>query len=172
MPFSGIDNEILDFLRARITEKFKQDCRILEVVGRPDYAFNSERKQYLSTRVLKEISHLAPDDAKKIIGVVDVDLYVPILTFVFGEAQLNGKAAVVSLFRLCQEYYGLTPNDDLLKARASKEAIHELGHTFGLTHCTHYRCVMYFSNSVRNIDMKSEDFCDDCSGILSAFSFE
>lgn len=160
----------MDFLRIRITQAFPQDCRVLGAVGRPDYAFNAERKQYFSTQILKEMSHVTPEDAKKVIGVVDVDLYVPILTFVFGEAQLNGRAAIVSLFRLHQEHYGMAPNNDLLKVRAVKEVVHELGHTFGLTHCSHYKCVMHFSHSLRNIDMKSADFCGGCTDLLSALS--
>ena len=172
LPIDLKEDEILEFLKFKIMEKFELECKILNTLRNPDYAFDSQRKQYFSTRILKEISRLAPDDARKIIGIVNVDLYIPILTFVFGEAQLNGKAAILSLFRLRQEYYGLNPNKDLLRIRALKEAIHELGHTFGLTHCSNYKCVMYFSNNVRNIDMKKEDFCDGCSDLLAAFSRE
>ena len=169
MPFNAVGDDILQSLKAAIAEKFENDCRILGALEIPDDAFDPQRKQYASTPVLREIVATAPADTKKILGVVDVDLCVPILTFVFGRAQMNGKAAVVSLFRLRQEYYGLTPNPDLLRARASKEAMHELGHTFGLTHCADCRCVMYLSNSVRNIDIKARDFCEGCSGLLSAF---
>jgi len=151
-------------------EKFQGECKILDAVPRPDYAFNSQRKQYFSTEILREMGRFTPDDARKIVGVVDVDLYVPILTFVFGEAQLNGQRALVSLFRLHQEHYGMAPNSNLLKVRASKEVVHELGHTFGLTHCSHRKCVMHFSHSLRNVDIKSADFCGGCSDLLSAFS--
>jgi archaemetzincin len=138
----------------------------------PCYAFEPERGQYFSGRILKEILHSeglssATADAIKVLGIVDVDLCTPILSFVFGEAQLGGKAAVISLCRLRQEFSGLPSNPQLLLQRAKKEALHELGHTFGLIHCRNPRCVMYFSNSVRNIDMKTANFCHNCSMLLA-----
>jgi len=91
-----------------------------------------------------------------------VDLFVPVLTYVFGEAQLDGKAAVVSTFRLREEFFGLDADPKLERTRLLKEAIHELGHTFGLIHCRNYDCVMHSSTSVEEVDLKPTDFCEDC----------
>lgn len=97
---------------------------------------------------------------------MDEDIYIPILTFVFGEAQLEGRCALMSGHRLHQEFYGLPRDEDLYMHRCEKEAVHELGHTMGLKHCQNFECVMRYSNSVADIDIKRNVFCPDCSRIL------
>jgi len=104
----------------------------------------------------------ASDPDARILGVTAWDLYVPVLTFVFGEAQLDGNCAVVSTARLGEEFYGLPPRADVLRDRLLKEAVHELGHTFGLRHCNDWRCVMSSSHGVERLDVKSADFCPAC----------
>jgi archaemetzincin len=104
----------------------------------------------------------ATDPDARNLGVTACDLYVPVLTFVFGEAQLDGNCAVVSTARLADEHYGLPPNPILLRERLVKEAAHELGHTFGLRHCVDWRCVMASSHAVERLDIKSFDFCKGC----------
>jgi predicted Zn-dependent protease len=101
-----------------------------------------------------------------IVGVTDVDLYIPILSFVFGEAQLGGHTAVVSYHRLHQQFYGLPRDDSLLRERLVKEAIHEAGHTLGLTHCDDYDCVMAASHAVEWLDLKGARFCAACLSSL------
>jgi len=102
------------------------------------------------------------DGCWRLLAVTDADLYIPILTFVFGEAQLGGKCALVSTHRLRQEFYGLPPDRDLLMERLLKESVHELGHTVELTHCDDYRCVMAASHAVEWIDLKDSTFCPEC----------
>jgi archaemetzincin len=106
------------------------------------------------------------DTPGKVLGVTSLDLFVPVLTFVFGEAQLNGTAALVSTFRLNETFYGFPPNEALLEERLIKEAVHELGHTFGLIHCRDFACVMHSSTSVEEIDVKGKEFCGSCRKIL------
>ena len=103
----------------------------------------------------------------KILGLIDKDLCIPILTFVFGEAQLGGMASVVGLARLRQEFYGLPPDSDIFHERIRKESLHELGHNFGLTHCRDRECVMYLSNTVRDVDQKGFTYCQDCDSTIS-----
>ena len=91
-----------------------------------------------------------------------MDLFIPVLTYVFGEAQLDGRAAVVSTYRLDNQIYGLPPDRDLLFQRLVKEAVHELGHTYNLVHCHRPPCVMLSSPYVEGIDQKSDWFCEDC----------
>ena len=98
----------------------------------------------------------------RLLGVTDRDLYIPILTFVFGEAQMGGSSAIVSYHRLRQEFYGLPPDLDLLANRLLIESVHELGHTLRLTHCDDFRCAMASSHAVEWIDIKDSGFCEDC----------
>ena len=99
---------------------------------------------------------------EKVLGIVDIDLYAPGLNFIFGQADMTSGVALISLCRLRQEFYGLPSDDVLFLDRAAKEAIHELGHTFGLEHCKNARCVMHFSNSLADTDLKQAIFCSKC----------
>jgi len=94
-----------------------------------------------------------------VLGILDVDLYTEGLNFIFGQADLSGRLALISIIRLRQEFYGLKPDEEIFRKRVIKEAVHELGHTLGLRHCHDSYCVMHFSNSLRDTDIKSENFC-------------
>ena len=88
------------------------------------------------------------------------------LSFVYGQAQLGGPVALLSLARLRQEFYGLGPNTGLFLSRVRKETLHEVGHTYGLTHCGDARCTMALSTDVRHVDAKNEEFCSGCAILL------
>jgi archaemetzincin len=154
---------LLSAVAAALSAELRVPARVAE--GTVDIAFarHPERNQYHSTAI---IEHLASNGVrpqfKLIVAVTDLDLYIPILTFVFGEAQLGGTVAVVSYHRLAQEFYGLPRDSVLLRERLVKEAIHEAGHTAGLTHCDDYECVMAASHAVEWLDLKSSSFCADC----------
>ncbi len=124
--------------------------------------FDPNRRQYNSSKILLQIIAAPPPGASRVLAVADVDLFIPILTFVFGEAQLDGIAAAVSLHRLNSKFYGLPENQTVLTERLVKESIHELGHTFGLLHCRQPGCVMVNSTYVEDIDQKSVDMCGRC----------
>jgi archaemetzincin len=132
-----------------------------------DFAFDAGRRQYASIAVLEMVNRLCPQDALRLVGVTERDLFIPVLTFVFGHAQLGGRAAVVSLARLRQEFYGLAPNQEIFLDRARKEALHEAGHTFGLVHCGDRSCAMALSTRVQQIDQKRAAFCPACVRQLS-----
>jgi len=106
----------------------------------------------------------APDDSSKILAITDKDLFIPILTYVFGEAQLNGRASIVSTSRLAEE---ITADERGLERRLVKESIHELGHTFNLRHCEEKSCIMHYCRGVRDVDRKASDFCRYCRVMLS-----
>ena len=142
--------------------------RTMPSIPVPPESFEARRNQYYSTRILKEMLGDVPRDALKLLGVTDKDLCIPILTYVFGEAQVGGTAAVVSLARLRQEHYGLAPDRPLLLERLRKECLHELGHTFGLFHCTSRECVMYLSNTVVDVDTRGRDFCTGCQTVVAS----
>jgi archaemetzincin len=131
-----------------------------------DRAFDAYRGQYNSTALLVQLVNAFAGTDEKRIAVVGVDLFIPVLTFVFGEAQLGGSAAVVSTHRLANPFYGLPKNDELSLQRLEKEVIHELGHTFGLFHCHQFECVMRSSTYVEEIDLKRIAICDECTATL------
>jgi archaemetzincin len=155
-----IADESMEKLEDRVADIFH--CPVERKAGSGDLAqaYNLERKQYLSSQLLASLGR--PQEQEKIVGIVDVDLYVPRLNFVFGEADIDSGTAIVSLCRLRPEYYGLDPDEALFLERATKEVVHELGHTFGLGHCPNSRCVMHFSNSLADTDLKEMYFCSKC----------
>ena len=132
-----------------------------------DFAYDTARRQYGSIAVLEMLVRLCPDDAGKLLALTGRDLFVPVLTFVYGQAQLNGRVAVFSLARLRQEFYGFAPDREVLMERAAKEALHETGHLFGLVHCPERTCAMSLATNVRQIDRKQASFCAPCRARLT-----
>lgn len=134
----------------------------------PELSFEPVRGQYNSTTLLRLLLDDPSDTTSRILGVTSADLFAPVLTYVFGEAQLDGRVAVVSIHRLRPEAYGLPKNDALLFQRLLKESVHELGHTLGLIHCLDGSCVMHASTYVEEIDLKTAEFCESCQGAVAA----
>ncbi len=161
-----IEPDVVEFLSMALPDVFGLDCRMSPYSVDPSQAFKQVRQQYNSMDMLLALSGLQSHPGDKVLGLTSVDLFIPILTFVFGQAQLNNRLAVMSTYRLHQRFYGLPEDDDLLLRRCEKEAVHELGHTFGLVHCSTFDCVMHFSNSVDEVDLKSSAFCAECGRTL------
>ncbi len=129
--------------------------------------FDSARKQYNGNDLLKLIDTKNTDENTKTMGLFEVDLFIPILTYIYGQAYLNGKSGIASSHRLGNERYGLKMNPKLFKQRLIKEINHELGHCFGLVHCRQPRCVMQSSTYVEDIDQKDTGFCSGCQELLT-----
>jgi len=159
---------VLDRLAASLAAVFRVSCRVSTEVLAAGFAYDPVRRQYHSSAILERLEGLLAGSPARILGLTEFDLYVPVLTFVFGEAQLGGPAAVVSLHRLNEQFYGLPPNQELFQDRLAKEAVHELGHTFGLRHCPDWRCVMASTHSVERLDLKGAGFCADCRRAVDA----
>jgi archaemetzincin len=129
--------------------------------------FDDRRGQFNSALILRELHRRAPPDALRLLAVTDRDIFIPMLSFVFGQAQLGGRIALVSVARLRQEFYRLPANELLTLSRTVKETLHEMGHTFGLIHCPDPGCPMSLSTNVIHADRKSAVFCGACSAALS-----
>lgn len=162
LPFGSVPAELLGELRDGLRCEFLVRCEVLPAELEPRFAFNITRQQYLSTEILARMVKRGTPTTARLLGVTLVDLYIPILTFVFGEAQLHGSCALVSAHRLRQEFYGLPSNPVLFRERLLKEAVHELGHTLTLSHCEDFECVMAPSHGVEWIDLKTSSFCSGC----------
>lgn len=161
------ENKLVRKVASDVSSVFQVQVSIKECTLDVNQFYNPGRRQYDANAVLKMISENAPHDALKVIGMLRVDLYIPILTYIFGQATLYGDAGVVSLYRLRNEHYGLPPDYDMLIERFSKVIIHELGHTFGLIHCSNPVCVMRSSTYVEDIDQKDKSFCYRCRAELN-----
>jgi archaemetzincin len=163
-PLGDIAAETTEKLKAGVGDVFHCAIEIRAGFGDSAQAYNPERKQYDSSKLLASLGKAQREE--RVVGVADVDLYVPRLNFVFGEADIGSATAIVSLCRLRPEYYGLAPDEALFLERATKEIVHELGHTFGLGHCPNTKCVMHFSNSLADTDLKEARFCNECRPMI------
>ncbi len=159
-PLGSIADEIMEKLRQRVGGVFNCPTEIKAGFSDLARAYNHQRKQYFSSELLAFLEK--SEGEERVVGITEVDLYIPRLNFVFGEADVLAGTAIVSLCRLRQEYYGLAPDEALFLERATKEIVHELGHTFGLGHCGNNKCVMHFSNSLADTDLKQVSFCTKC----------
>jgi archaemetzincin len=137
----------------------------LDPLPDPAFAWDPRRGQYSSTAIMRQLLASGVPDGK-LVGITERDIYIPMLTFVFGQAQLNGQLALVSLARLRQSFYGLPEDRAVFLERAAKEFAHELGHTFGLLHCSDRRCPMSLSADIRQVDAKGATYCAACTALL------
>ena len=166
--YLGAHRELLPRLTADLAAAFSLTVEEHPPGFDPELAFDGSRGQYNSRLLLAQLLRDLRPGCDRVIGVCGVDLFIPVLTFVFGEAQLDGRAAIVSCHRLQNELYGLPVDRGRLAARLAKEAVHELGHTYGLVHCHDGRCVMASSTYVEQIDLKAARFCDRCLALQRA----
>jgi archaemetzincin len=164
-----VDPEIVRRLRTAVSKILAVPVRVLRPLELPEKTFHIVRGQYHSTQILEYLLEQPETGVCRILGVTSGDLYIPILTFVFGEAQLNGKAAVISLFRPRGDADATHPSRSVVLNRLIKLSIHELGHTYGLGHCREEGCLMGFSANLAKLDQKNLVFCNYCQVLLADF---
>lgn len=161
----ALDTELLEQVSKEISRIFNYQTEIIPSLQDLEFALDPARGQYHSTLILERLGILAPLQAVKVLAIVEVDLFIPILTHIYGEAQVGGKRCIVSTYRLRQ---GLNPlsGPQRYHQRVAREAIHELGHTFKLRHCPDQTCIMHYCRTVMDIDRRSDQFCRYCKVLL------
>ena len=162
VAFGYIDRNFVENVALAVEMEFNAEVTTMEGHLDLSYYYDVKRRQYNGDELLKFVANAYNSNPGKTMGLFGVDLFIPILTHIFGQAYLNGDTGVVSHFRLNNEYYGLKANKQRLLERFIKVVIHELGHTYGLTHCHDPTCVMQSSTYVEDLDQKSSSFCDTC----------
>jgi len=171
LPVGKVEPALLQELCAEIPRQFRVCCEIFPAELDPVHAYHAERQQYHSSEIIERMQALVRPEDWRLLGVTGADLYIPILKYVFGEAQMGGPCALVSFHRLRQEFYGLEPDSALLGERLLKESIHELGHTLDLQHCQDYRCAMASAHAVEWIDLRENTLCDSCRSQVESKMF-
>lgn len=159
VPMGPVPADVLHHLQRELPAIVKREVVIAAAVPLPAEALDPSRQQYAGPALLRELEKHDVPGMDRIIGVADADAYAPGLSFIFGQARKPGRFAVVALPRLRESFRG-RPENGRFHERVAKEAVHELGHTFGFAHCPDRRCVMYFSRSLGDTDHKSSHFCD------------
>jgi archaemetzincin len=172
---TGLNDNTLDELRNDISREFENiRVRVTSVANTISNSslksestfnsfFNSDRNQWNSPKLLEWFhTNIKTKKDRIVLLILDIDAYSNGLNFVLGEASPNAGLGVVYLPRIKEEFYGLKPNDRLFYERMVKECVHELGHIFGFNHCPNKLCVMHFSNSLNDTDVKRKSFCDNC----------
>ena len=160
--FGIFEKAFTDRLAITVANEFHQPVTLEESHFYLNPFYSPGRRQYDANMLLKHIAGFAPPDPVKTLGLFRVDLFIPVLTYIFGQAMLGGNTGITSVYRLRNELYGLKKDDELMADRFSKEVIHELGHTFGLIHCHVSTCVMRSSTYVEDIDQKNLHLCNSC----------
>jgi archaemetzincin len=170
VSFGQFEKELLEKTAEAVRHEFR--CLVQLREGHIDLSefYDPPRRQYNGNELLKKVDSISFPDSQKTLGLFNVDLYIPILTFIFGQAFLNGRSGIASLFRLGNERYGMLPDEQLLHDRFRKEVVHELGHMFGLYHCHLSDCVMRSSTYAEDIDQKSGHFCVTCRNLIGLSS--
>ena len=166
VPIGDVPEIASKSIAAHILGYINLDADVLAPLDHPTYAFDKNRLQYNAVTILKSLESESYFDCAKIIGILNVDLFVPMFTHVFGEARQGGKCALVSLYRLRDELDDSDSREPLLLERAAKVALHEAAHLFNLSHCMDERCLMHFSGGLKDLDKAPISFCRYCSVYL------
>lgn len=159
----SVDPTHLEYLELVLGETYGSPFRIHDRPISADAGYDPLRRQWNAGKLLAALDELPEGRAAgRVLGITEVDLFIPILTFVFGLAYLEARAALISVHRLHPEFYGLPPAPDLVLRRLEKEALHEIGHTCGFKHCEDRSCVMHYSNTAEEVDLKEARYCPVC----------
>jgi len=166
VAFGDVDREELSFLPPALQDIMGLPADWGPSLSIPEGAYKGKRRQYFAAPFIRVLADLPGDGYLRLLGITDVDLFTAGLNFIFGQAVIGGRECLISLARLRPSFYGQPDDAGLFQERVIKEAVHELGHTFGLSHCSDSQCVMMFSNSLSDTDRKSNVFCRSCKSSI------
>lgn len=167
LPLKFTNSQLLNDLIIRLKFIFNE-VRIIYTLIDIEDSYNVQRRQFYSTKILNSVKRSNPVSEGYVLILTEMDLFVPVLTHIFGEAELSGNYSIVSTCRLNEEFYTSERNPELVIERTYKEIVHELGHNFGLLHCTDWQCVMHSSSGIEEVDLKDSLFCHNCKLILES----
>ena len=160
-PVGELSIELIAAVAGEIKQVFGFSTETSPILKDLSFALDDNRNQYHSTAILDRLAADIPSHTVRVLAITQVDLFIPILTYVYGEAQLGGAACIVSTFRLNEGRSGLNISPKYID-RIVKEAIHELGHTFNLRHCPEHTCIMHHCRNEEDVDRKSDQLCRYC----------
>jgi archaemetzincin len=166
IPFDNASLTAAKVIAAHVSGYLNLSAEILRPLEIPPEAFDEERLQYNAGTLIAAIEAKPLNDYFKVIALFDVDLFIPLLTHVFGEARQNGRVALVSLYRLSSHPDGSSPSADQVLERVAKIALHEMGHLLNLLHCDDHRCLMHFTGNLEMLDQTSFNYCRYCRRYL------
>jgi archaemetzincin len=167
-PIGVFAPDLLATIVETIERVYGLECHAAPLIDEIAFAYDPDRKQYHSTAILEALTAAAPADVFKVLALTREDLFIPILTHVYGEAQLGGTSCVVSTHRLAEGISMVNARGRYLE-RVGKEAAHELGHTFDLRHCPDAYCIMHYCRSIEDVDHKGSDLCRYCRVMLGDY---
>jgi len=166
IPFGTVPKELINAIAEELSFSFNMLSEISEVMGLPKEFLNIFRHQFIADKIL---NYLSARFRGRILAITDEDIYSGELNFIFGQAELPGDVALISVHRLNPTFYRKAPDKKLLMERTVKESVHEVGHTLGLQHCDNEKCVMSFSNTIFDVDRKNKNLCDKCKNKIERF---
>ncbi len=170
ISFGYFEKDLLEMTADAVKQEFSTPVLLKE--GHIDLSdfYDAARRQYDGNSLLRQVDSMVVPDYSKTLGLFNVDLFIPILTFIFGQAYLGGRSGIASLYRFSNERYGMIEDSRFVLDRFRKEVIHELGHTLGLIHCHHPTCVMRSSTYVEDIDLKDQHLCPKCRDEIGIYT--
>lgn len=170
LPLKFKNEQLLNDLLFRLRFVFEK-VDLFNTLIDIDHTYSAQRRQYYSTKIIESVKKANPVQEGFVLILTDMDLFVPVLTHIYGEAELNGRYSIVSVCRLHEEFYTSESNPALLLERSYKEIIHELGHNVGLKHCKDWKCVMHSSSGIEEVDIKGNLFCVNCHSLAKVKGF-
>ncbi len=170
LPLKFANDQLLKDLLFRLRFVFEK-VEVININIDIEHTYSAQRRQFYSTKIIESVKTLNPVPEGFVLILTDMDLFVPVLTHIYGEAEYNGRYSVVSVCRLHEEFYTSESNNSLLLERSYKEIVHELGHNVGLKHCKDWTCVMHSSSGIEEVDIKGNLFCNVCHGLAKDKGF-
>jgi archaemetzincin len=166
LPIGEVEEAFLGAMEHCLRRTYQLEAVRLPAFPEPRDAFDGVRGQFGAIPILHKLVAACPPDAVRLLGITECDLFIPMLSFIYGQAQLSGRVALLSIARLKQEFYGLPADRTITVERTVKETLHELGHTFGLTHCLDKGCPMALSTTIQQLDGPTAVYCPGCTIML------